>query len=314
MNKMNRKDIHTIAQNSNASYKVIGNALKVFVYNDKANWQKFIQILLLSIGIGFTVSGIIFFFAYNWEHLHKFLKLGLVEGILLVATVPLFIPKIKNYIKSIILTGASFLVGLLFAVFGQVYQTGANSYDFFLAWTIFISLWVWISNFYPLWLLYIVLINTTLHFYSEQVANNWSEVLVYTIHFVTIAVALISSIIIAKTNVPKWFINTLAISAISYSTAGISIGIFNNFNFDFGILILISGIVYALGIWYGLRTKNSVFVSIIPLSLIIIISAFLVDVSENEAMFFIISLFIIISISYTIKKLIELHKKWKNEL
>lgn len=311
---MNRKDIHTIAQNSNASYKVIGNALKVFVYNDKANWQKFIQILLLSIGIGFTISGIIFFFAYNWEHLHKFLKLGLVEGILLVATVPLFIPKIKNYIKSIILTGSSFLVGLLFAVFGQVYQTGANSYDFFLAWTIFISLWVWISNFYPLWLLYIVLINTTLHFYSEQVANNWSEVLVYTIHFVTIAAALISSILIAKTKVPKWFINTLAISSISYSTAGISIGIFNNFSFDFGILILISGIVYALGIWYGLRTKNSVFVSIIPLSLIIIISAFLVDVSENEAMFFIISLFIIISISYTIKKLIELHKKWKNEL
>ena len=30
-------------------------------------------------GIGFTVAGIIFFFAYNWDELPKFAKLGMVE-------------------------------------------------------------------------------------------------------------------------------------------------------------------------------------------------------------------------------------------
>lgn len=47
----------------------------------------------------------------------------------------------------------------------------------------FITLWVVVSNFAPLWLLLIVLINTTFFLYTEQVARDWPTILVVTLHF-----------------------------------------------------------------------------------------------------------------------------------
>lgn len=46
------------------------------MYADKKQWKQFLSIFLLAAGVGFTVAGIIFFFAYNWEDLPKFAKLG----------------------------------------------------------------------------------------------------------------------------------------------------------------------------------------------------------------------------------------------
>ena len=45
------------------------------MYADKRQWKQFLSIFLLAAGVGFTVAGIIFFFAYNWEDLPKFAKL-----------------------------------------------------------------------------------------------------------------------------------------------------------------------------------------------------------------------------------------------
>jgi len=56
------------------------------MYADKKQWKQFLSIFLLAAGVGFTVAGIIFFFAYNWEDLPKFAKLGIVQT-LLVASV-----------------------------------------------------------------------------------------------------------------------------------------------------------------------------------------------------------------------------------
>lgn len=56
------------------------------LYANKRQWNQFLSIFLLAAGIGFTVTGIIFFFAYNWDELPKFAKLGMVE-VLLAASV-----------------------------------------------------------------------------------------------------------------------------------------------------------------------------------------------------------------------------------
>ena len=52
------------------------------LYANKRQWNQFLSIFLLAAGIGFTVTGIIFFFAYNWDELPKFAKLGMVEVLL----------------------------------------------------------------------------------------------------------------------------------------------------------------------------------------------------------------------------------------
>jgi uncharacterized membrane protein len=319
MEKVQREDIHIIGRYSNLTEKEIAKALKDNVYNDKEAWQKFLRLLFISLGIGFTVSGIIFFFAYNWADLHKFAKIGLAEGLVIATASLALYPKININVRNIILAGASVLVGVLFAVYGQIYQTGANAYDFFLGWTVFVTLWVIVSNFAPLWLLYLVLINTTFILYSQQVANDWSEVFVFTTLFIINTIVLIIAITFSKhkkiLTIPNWFLNTVALASVSYATIGIIFGMFDNYerNVAFPVLILITVITFVLGIWHGLKTKSGFYLSVIPFSLIIIVSALLVRISDGEMMFLLISLFIVLAVTLTIKILINLQKRWKNE-
>ena len=309
---MERNDIHILSRHSNLSEVNVHKALNEKVYNDKIAWKKFFHLFLISLGVGFTVSGIIFFFAYNWADMHKFIKIGLTQGVLIITTSVLFLLKIDDKIKNIILTGSAVLVGVLFAVFGQVYQTGANAYDFFLAWTVFVTLWALVSDFAPLWLLYILLINVTLYFYTEQVAKNWSIVFAYTLHLI-VNIAPILIVIFTKNKAPNWFLNTVALAAATYATLGISIGIFEKFEPAFFILILLTTAIYILGYRYGIKTKNGFYLSVIPFSLIVIISALFIEISNGELMFLFVSIFIIVAVTLTIKNLLNFQKKWNHE-
>lgn len=316
MNNIEREDIQIIARHSNWPKKSIETTLKKEIYNDKASWFKFLRIFFISLGIGFTTAGIIFFFAYNWEDLHKFVKIGIIEGLIVVLTLIVLFTKISLDIKNILLTGASVLVGALFAVFGQVYQTGANAYDFFLGWVMFISIWVLISNFAPLWLIFITLINTTLVLYTQQVAHDWSEIDVFTILFL-INVFFAASFLIAKkinpkVNAPSWLTNIIALGAITFSTIGIAIGIIDAPQRSLSLLLLIalSLLVYTFATLYGFKQKSSFYLSIISFSIIIILSALFLKLSSEAGMFFFVSLFVIGSVTLVIKSLINLQKEW----
>ena len=314
MKDIQREDIQIFIQHSDLTEKGVEQALKQSIYNDKEAWLKFFQLFIISLGVGFTVSGIVFFIAYNWDDLHKFVKIGLTEGVLMATTILVLLPKINDTIRHIILTGASVLVGVLFAVYGQIYQTGANAYDFFLGWTIFVTLWVLVSNFAPLWLLYLVLMNTTFVLYSEQVATHWTTVFNYTLLFFMNTAVLIFAIYFGKKRIPNWFLNTVALASASYATMGIVNGILHSqHQTDLYILIFVTAIVYVLGIWHGIKTKSGFYLSVIPFSLIIIGSVWLFNISHEEMMLLFISLFIIGSVTLTIKNLIYIQKKWANE-
>jgi uncharacterized membrane protein len=317
MKNIEREDIYIISRHSNLTEYRVHTSLKENIYNEKESWLKFLQLFFITLGIGFTVAGIIFFFAYNWADLHKFAKIGLTEGLIIATTILVLFPKINITVRGIILTGSAILVGVLFAVFGQIYQTGANAYDFFLAWAVFVTLWVIVSNFAPLWLLYLILINTTFILYSQQVAKDWPEVLVFTLLFIINSTALLTSFLLSRhkkiATVPDWFLNTVALAATSYATIGIIIGIFSKYQLAFPILILITSIIFALGFRRGLKSKSGFYLSIISFSLIVIISALLIKISDGEMMLLIVGLFIIASVTLVIKNLINIQKKWINE-
>lgn len=313
---MDRKDIHIISRYSNWTEKGIDIALREHVYSDGKSWKKFLNLLFISLGVGFTVSGIIFFFAYNWTDLHKFAKMGIIEGLIILTTSAVLFTKLNLNVKNIILTGTAILVGVLIAVFGQIYQTGANAYDFFLGWTLFISLWVVISNFPPLWLVFLVLVNTTFVLYSQQVASYWSEVFIFSILFVFNSLVLVFTHLLLifrhHINVPSWFTSIIGLAAIAFSSIGIIIGIFDEHQSSFLLLLLFSILAYGAGLFYSIKTKSGFYLSIIPFSIIIIISALLIKISEDAAMFFIVSLFIIVSVTLLIKGLLDIQKKWNN--
>lgn len=315
--KIKREDIHIISRHSNWSESGVKKILADKVYNNAKSWGKFLELFFISLGVCFTTAGIIFFFAYNWADLHKFIKLGLIEGLIIITTLIVLFSKFNLNIKNIILTGASILVGVLFAVFGQVYQTGANAYDFFLGWTMFITLWVIVSNFAPLWLVYLTLINTTLILYAEQVAHNWSTVFVFTLLFVINILFLIFCLFglrkISEIKFPNWFLHIVALASVIFATLGIISGIFDEIEASFWVLIIITSIVYGIGIKYGLKIKSGFYLSIIPFSLIVILSALFIKISDDAGMFLVVSLFVIGSVTLVIKNLIDLQKKWANE-
>lgn len=312
MAKIEREDIQIISRHSNWSKESIDRILQKEVYNDGESWHRFLKLFFISLGVGFTTAGIIFFFAYNWADISKFIKIGLIESLIVITTTIVLFSKINLDIKNIILTGASMLVGVLFAVFGQIYQTGANAYDFFLGWTLCITLWVAISNFAPLWFIFITLINTTVILYAEQVAHNWSEVFVFTLLFVINASFLLIVLLGEKTKKikpPIWFSNIIALAAVFFSTIGICYGIFEKREPMLG-LIIIASILYSIGIMFGLREKRSFYLAIIPFSIIIIISSFITKLSFDIGTFFLIGFFVVISVTMVIKNLINLQKKW----
>ncbi|KUJ50648.1 DUF2157 domain-containing protein [Chryseobacterium sp. JAH] len=317
MKDIQREDIHIISRHSDMDEEGIAQILTENIYNNRYNWQKFLRLFFITLGIGFTVSGIIFFFAYNWADLNKFAKIGLTELLVIATTSFVLFAKTSKSTKNIILTGSAVLVGALFAVYGQIYQTGANAYDFFLGWTIFIALWVIVSDFAPLWLLFLLLINTTFLLYTEQVAKDWSPIFICLFLFLLNSSAAITGIFISESKkdiyAPRWFLNIVSFAAVSFATMGIVIGISDEYDPDFPFLVLFSLIVFGLGIWHSLKKKNGFYLAVIPLSLIIIISALIFEISDNEASFLLVSLFTIVSITLVIWNLINFQKKWKNE-
>ena len=317
MKDIQREDIHIISRHSDIDEQGISQVLTENIYNDREAWQKFLRLFFVTLGVGFTVSGIIFFFAYNWADLNKFAKIGLTELVIIATTSVVLFAKTNKTTRNIILTGSSVLVGALFAVYGQIYQTGADAYDFFLGWTLFIALWVIISDFAPLWLLFLLLINTTFILYTEQVAKDWSVNFVCTFLFLVNASAAISGIFISESkkgvSVPRWFLNIVSLAAISFATMGIVHGFLDEPDADFHFLLISAIILFGLGIWQSLKEKNGFYLAVIPLSIIIIVSTLLFEILQEDASFLLVSLFIITSITLVIWNLISLQKKWKNE-
>jgi len=319
-----RDDIHLVSRHSNWAKAGVEKMLQARVYSDVPAWQQFLRIFFMGVGVAFTTAGILFFFAYNWADLHKFAKIGIVEGLLVAVVGVVLFTKLHDTTKNILLAGASVMVGVLFAVYGQIYQTGANAYDFFLGWTIFVTLWVAVSGFAPLWLLWIVLINTTGVFYSQQVAREMPEMLLLLLFLLVNAAFLLLSaalpLLNARIKVPVWFSNVLALAVAYLATFGMILwvsGLGSNTPWDKNdayppVIAGIAAVLYAAGLWHGWKRKNAFFLAVVPFCILLVVAAGLLRLSDDMGMLLFISLFIIGGVTMIIRNLIHLSKKTTN--
>lgn len=133
--------------------------LKLGVVPSKSTWQQWLILLLLGLGSGLFLTGIVFFFAYNWEAMHRFSRFTLLGAGVIISSLVAFWQGTKTLLGQLALTVASMLTGVLLATFGMVYQTGADSYLFFSSWAIAILPWVIVSRFQPLWLIALMVAN-----------------------------------------------------------------------------------------------------------------------------------------------------------
>jgi uncharacterized membrane protein len=184
--------LRLLARNGLFSEKGLNQALTLAGYRpDRPAWAWFINYALLLLGTAFTLSGIFFFFAYNWNDLPHFAKFGLIEAAIVVAIGLAYYQGLDRLVGKVALLAAAMLVGVLLAVYGQIYQTGADAYQLFLTWAGLITGWVIISAFGPLWFSGLALLNISLILYWEQVVGQ-DEVVMFELLFLLDAIALLA--------------------------------------------------------------------------------------------------------------------------
>ena len=315
---MDREDIYIISRNSNWSTKNVDATLKQDVYNDASALKKFLRLFLLILAIGFVTSGILFFFSYNWYGMNKFLKIGIIELIIIVTTGIALFAKVSLLIKNILLTALSVLVGALFAVYGQIYQSGATVYDFFLAWTVFVTIWVVITNYAVLWAFFLYLVNATFTFYVQLETSRVSEHQAFLIVILMNGTWLLLFLLLSKKydyfKITRWLKNAVFIGIVAVSAFSVWEGILEKFEPILYALITCTLVIYLLGLKYAFAHKNLIFLSIIPFSFIFILTAFSMKVFPREWVFLINGIFVMVSVGYLIKYLLLIQKseKWQS--
>lgn len=316
-NAVTRQLIYAIARHSNWPPESINAKLRrEKFYATPRDWASFVRLFLLGAGASFTLAGIIFFFAYNWADMHKFLKLGLLQALLLATTIPALIPSINKTVKNVLLTASAVLVGVLFAVFGQIYQTGANAFDFFWGWTYCVVLWVLAANFQPLWFVFLALLNTTFILYTQQVATYFTFNAVCDALFILNAAAVVTwELLAAKGKVKvqhRWFPRVVSLAAITVLTVSMIVLLFSNFEDDYGLCYLLGLGMYGAGVWYGHKIRDLFYLSAVPFSAIAVVTAAILELGGTleELMLLLATLFVIGSITLLAQYLVKLNRKW----
>ena len=170
-----------------------GYAAAVDAVRDEAFWARWGMRALLALGVGQFLAGVVFFFAYNWNDLSDIAKFAVVETALAIAVGGALLIRLDRVFGQMLLIAASVLTGVLLAVIGQMYQTGADAFELFVAWAALILPWTIISRHAAHWLLWLVVAETALVLYCEQVLvpiNELPSELVWVLVGATIAMAL----------------------------------------------------------------------------------------------------------------------------
>jgi uncharacterized membrane protein len=134
---------------------------------DKDGCLKIFQMLLLCFGSCAIAFSVIFFIAYNWADMSRLSKFTLLESSIAFSVILYWRLAQTGLTGRLVLLVASLLVGALMAFFGQTYQTGADTWQLFFYWALFITPWVVISQFSTLWLVWLLLLNLSLVLYFD---------------------------------------------------------------------------------------------------------------------------------------------------
>lgn len=225
-------------------------------------WQSFIGQLLLWLGLMTIAIGTIFFFAYNWASLSDLQKFALIQGLLIISTIVYTQTKPQSVTNTAILFFLALLIGALFALFGQTYQTGKDPWQLFLIWTLFITPLALTSRSSSLWLLWLGLANLTLLLFFETrhglfgiMLQNEKRLLAYA--FLNLIPAVAFEFFYLKKLMTNRIASQVALIVAMIAFTWVSIySIFEIFDTSNKGLDLIVYLIWMTGVYYFYRVKT----------------------------------------------------------
>lgn len=133
-------------------------------------WRSALDRILLFLGSGLFLSGVMFFFAYNWQDLPMVAKLTLIHGAMAAAAGLSLQRGFDTPAGKVSLLAASVLFGIGQAVIGQSYQTGADPWTLFALYCGVTLPWALLARFPAMWLLWLCALVTA-------VGTAWTQLL-----------------------------------------------------------------------------------------------------------------------------------------
>ena len=132
---------------------------------DGRDWRRFLERVFLGLGVAVLAASAVYFVAANWNELGRYAKFALAEGALAAAVAVALWRGLDTRVGQASLAAAALLTGVLLALVGQVYQTGADTYELFAVWAMAIVAWVAVGRSPALWLIWIALLNLAVALY-----------------------------------------------------------------------------------------------------------------------------------------------------
>jgi len=134
---------------------------------DAGAWKTFLDHLLLWLGGLALACAALFFMAYNWSGIGHLGKFALVEGLIILAVLAYWKLGERTMGGNVALLAATLLLGVLLALFGQIYQTGADTWQLFFTWALLMLPWAVVGRFPAIWVLWVALVNLAIVLYHQ---------------------------------------------------------------------------------------------------------------------------------------------------
>ncbi|HRP87177.1 MAG TPA: DUF2157 domain-containing protein [Gammaproteobacteria bacterium] len=139
-----------------------------------AAWRRAADRLLAFGGMLLLAAAVVFFFAYNWADLHRFWKLGMAALALTACTGAALFAAPAGSTYRATLMGACICTGVLLALVGQIYQTGADVWELFAAWALLMLPFVLLARSSASWALWLAVANLALgRALSQSAWSGW---------------------------------------------------------------------------------------------------------------------------------------------
>lgn len=228
----------------------LGDALTAAKVTPNGNaWRTFIDHLLLWLGGLALAFAAMFFIAYNWNDIGRFAKFGMVEVLIVLAIVAYWKLGGHKVAGKVSLLVATIFLGVLLALYGQTYQTGADPWQLFFNWALLMLPWALIGRFPAIWIVWVVLINLSIVLYHQTFRGVFwfmfgSDTGMLWLVFFFNTLALVAWEFLA--NIWRWLSERWAIRLLAVGSGVPMTGLVLHAIFDPGNINVFPGLVWAI--------------------------------------------------------------------
>lgn len=280
-----------------------------------AQWQAFWQATLQSAGIISLSAGAIFFLAANWQHMSRWQRFGLFEALFLICAVFAWVKPASNGLGALGLSGLTVLTGVLFGLFGQTFQSGANTYELFFVWAAFSLPYAWLSCQPGLWAFWCVVLNLALALFARS-QSQWGFFYDFgysAIWLILGAVNLALAFAFLARLRSQWLSRFLLLIAVAYMTSG-SLGLaFGERSPQFASIVYLSTSVALMLFAWHCKPKDIFPLTLLAINLIVTSTALFARLGDMDGtlMFFALSFWVLASSGAAFAVLLQLHRSWE---